>query len=74
VAEEQNSDATQLEVFQGKDEQWYWHGKADNGEIVVRGEGHTRREDAIRAAETAFPETPMSVSTTINEPTEEDGA
>lgn len=29
--------------------EWRWRFKADNGEIVATGEGHTRREDAERA-------------------------
>lgn len=33
--------------------EYRWHRKAGNGEILCSGEGHTRREDASRAAERA---------------------
>ena len=39
-----------IEVFKGDAGQWFWHGIARNGEIVVQGESHTRAEDAARAA------------------------
>lgn len=65
--EVQVSDVTQTEVFEGEDQQWYWHGKAANGEIVAQGEGFNTRENATRAAEDAFPGIPCSVSTMINE-------
>jgi uncharacterized protein YegP (UPF0339 family) len=49
------SDVKELEVFES-DDGWHWHGLAGNHEILVQGESHTRREDAVRAAEAAFPE------------------
>lgn len=39
-----------LEVFQGRDGQWYWHIKAGNGRTICQGEGHKRRRVAILAA------------------------
>jgi uncharacterized protein YegP (UPF0339 family) len=42
-----------FETFQGADGQWYWRLVAGNGETVATGEGHTRPEDATRAARTA---------------------
>jgi uncharacterized protein YegP (UPF0339 family) len=54
------SNVTTVETFQGDDEQWYWRGKAANGEIVVTGEGHPRHEDAVRAAAGVFPNIPSS--------------
>lgn len=37
-----------ITVFKGQDNQWYFHVKAANGEIVVQSEGYTRDEDAVR--------------------------
>lgn len=42
--------------FSEQDQQWRWHAKAGNGEIVAQGEGHDRAEDAERAADGVFPE------------------
>jgi uncharacterized protein YegP (UPF0339 family) len=53
---EPESNVVKLTFFRGEDGQWYWNGKAANGEIVATGEGHTRREDAVRAAQGVFPE------------------
>ena len=43
----------QEESNEGEEGQWRWRVKAGNGEIVATGEGHTRKEDARRAFETA---------------------
>ena len=51
------SNESHAEIYQGKDELWYWRVQAANGETVARGEGYTRREDALRGfrdAQTAF--------------------
>jgi Uncharacterized conserved protein len=46
-----------IEVFQSEDDHmWRWRAKAANGEIVASGEGHSRAEDAERAANGVFPE------------------
>lgn len=66
----QISNVEVIETFQGDDEQWYYHGKAGNGEILFTSEGYTRHEDAVRGAESAFPDTPITASTTFNEPSE----
>jgi uncharacterized protein YegP (UPF0339 family) len=63
----EESNVTALEAFQGNDDQWYWHGKAGNGEIVAQGEGMNSRENAVRAAEDAFPGIPVTVTTVVNE-------
>ena len=31
-------------------EYWYWHARSANGEIMARGEEHTREHDTLRAA------------------------
>jgi uncharacterized protein YegP (UPF0339 family) len=66
-AEAEVSNVKSLEVFQGEDDQWYWHGKAGNGEIVAQGEGMNSRENAVRAAEDAFPGITATVITVVNE-------
>lgn len=66
-AEAEASNVKSLDVFQGEDEQWYWHGKAGNGEIVAQGEGMNSRENAVRAAEDAFPGITATVTTVVNE-------
>lgn len=58
--EMKETNAKELEVFQGLDEQWYWHAKAGNGEIVAQGEGHPNHEGAKAAAEGAFPGVPVN--------------
>lgn len=46
-----------IEIEQSEaDGQFYWHRKAPNGEIIARGEGHTRDRDAVRAARRANPD------------------
>lgn len=72
-AEAEESNVKSLEVFEGNDDQWYWHGKAGNGEIVAQGEGMNSRENAVRAAEDAFPGITATVTTVVNEGGE-DGA
>lgn len=47
-------------VFQDKAGQWRWHLKAANGRIVCQGEAHTRRRDAVRAAETVQELAPLA--------------
>jgi len=54
-----DTNATNIETFQGEDEQWYWRAKGANGEIVAQGEGHGRHEDAVRAAGEVFPGVPI---------------
>lgn len=39
-----------IEIFQGADEQWYFHVKGANGEIQALSEGYTRKQDAERGA------------------------
>lgn len=45
-----------LEVFETVDHSWAWHRQAGNGEVIAQGETHSRREDAVRAAERACPD------------------
>lgn len=40
--------APKVEVFKGKDGDWYWHLKADNGQIIADGgEGYKNKLDAL---------------------------
>jgi uncharacterized protein YegP (UPF0339 family) len=40
-----------IEIFKGKDSQWYLHLKSRNGKITLASEGYTTRAHALRAAE-----------------------
>jgi len=47
----------QLEVFPGRhDNNWYWHLKGRNGEIIAASEGYTRYDSAVEGAFTALEE------------------
>jgi uncharacterized protein YegP (UPF0339 family) len=39
-----------IEVFQGKDNQWYWRLQSVNGQILLASEGYTRKEAAVEAS------------------------
>jgi len=39
-----------IEVFQGKDNQWYWRLKSVNGQILLASEGYTRKEAAVEVS------------------------
>ena len=45
-------------VFQGKDDQFYWHRIAENEEVISHGEGYTREDDAMDGAKNANPDLP----------------
>ena len=63
-------------LYVGKDGLWYWHVKADNGEIVAdSGEGYARRIDAVTGMRAALREI-REASTELESlgyPTEDDG-
>jgi len=41
-----------LNIFEGKDKEWYWHLKSKNGKIIaVGGEGFVRKKNAVRSSE-----------------------
>ena len=42
------------DVFKGKDDQWYWHLQAANGEIVAQSEGYGSEAAAERGLEAMF--------------------
>ena len=44
-----------LQIYQGRDGQWYWRAVAPNGRTTAQGEGHTRKADAERAARAEYP-------------------
>lgn len=39
-----------IEVWQGENDQWYWHIRSRNGKVVSDSEGFTSKQHAIRAA------------------------
>lgn len=39
-------------VEQARDGSWRWNLAAKNGRILCSGEGHTRKQDAVRATQT----------------------
>jgi uncharacterized protein YegP (UPF0339 family) len=53
------SSADYLEVFQGQDGSWYFHAKANNGEVVAHSEAYTRESSAHTAAGALFPGVPF---------------
>lgn len=42
------------EPFQGKDDKWYWHLRATNGEVVSQSEGYETREGAEKGINAAI--------------------
>lgn len=42
-------------VWQARPRDWRWHVTAANGEVGDHGEGHTRKESAVEAAERHHP-------------------
>lgn len=42
-----------IEVFRGDDNQWHWHRKASNGEVVSQGEGYETYDGAVTGAKRA---------------------
>ena len=43
--------SAKYEVFLGKDQQFYFHLKAANGEIILASEGYTQKHNAEKAIE-----------------------
>lgn len=41
-----SAEAPTFDVFKGKDDQWYWHLQAVNGEVVAQSEGYTTEQAA----------------------------
>ncbi len=51
-----------FEVFQGKDQQWYFHLRAGNGEIICSSEGYASKqmcEKGIEAVKTVAATAPV---------------
>lgn len=48
-----------IEIYRGKDRQYYWRRRALNGAITTTGESHRRKWNAKRAARKAFPNDPV---------------
>ena len=40
-----------FEVWRGADAQWYWHLRAQNGQVVAQGEGYQRKGGALGGVE-----------------------
>lgn len=40
-----------INVFVGKDDQWYWNVKARNGRVVAQSEGYQTKQGAIKGAQ-----------------------
>lgn len=59
-----------IEVYTGKDGQWYWRARAANGEIVAEGEGYTRQDDARKGAGEVFPGIPIAGTEATEAPSE----
>lgn len=39
-----------IAVFKGKDEQWYWHVRSRNGQVIAQSEGYTTKGNAKQGA------------------------
>jgi len=39
-----------IQVFKGKDNQWYWRLQSVNGQILLSSEGYTRKESAVEVS------------------------
>lgn len=46
----ERSEHAHFEVFEGQDDEHYWHLRAANGEVLCVSEAYTRGEDAARGA------------------------
>jgi uncharacterized protein YegP (UPF0339 family) len=55
------TNVTQIEVFQGENDQWYWRGKAKNGEIVATSEAYAQKFNALRAVDDTWKGIPVIV-------------
>ncbi len=51
-------------LYRDTADEWRWRAEAGNGEIVAEGEGHTRPEDAARAARGVLHGVPLYRETT----------
>ncbi|MDL2205536.1 YegP family protein [Eubacteriales bacterium OttesenSCG-928-N13] len=54
-----------FEIFTGKDEQFYFHLKAKNGQIVLASEGYTAKESAFKGIQSVgdnAPEAPVEIN------------
>ena len=40
-----------IEIFRGKNEQWYFRFRADNGKIVAQSEGYKQKQSAHKGIE-----------------------
>lgn len=49
------TNAVKIEIFQGKDDQWYFRPVGGNGEILATSEGYATSTNAERAANELLP-------------------
>lgn len=47
------------ELFQGKDDQFFFRIVAPNGEVIAQSEGYSRKSDARETLEKHYPQTPI---------------
>ncbi len=59
-----DSNVVRVVVYRDIADEWRWRAEAGNGEIVAEGEGHTRAEDAARAARGVLGDVPIYRETT----------
>ena len=52
---------TYLEVWSGRDGQWYFHAVSRNGQVGDVSEGYTRKSDALRGAARWHPGVPYEL-------------
>ena len=43
------SNGYKFEVYKNRKDQWYWHFKAPNGQLMQQSEGYTRKANALKA-------------------------
>lgn len=56
-----------IEIYEGEDGQYYWRGRAANGEIVAQGEGYVEHGGAVDGAHKVFPGVEISPANTATE-------
>lgn len=50
----------QFTISQGKDDQFYWNLKADNGEIICQSQGYTTKQNAQKGIESVRANAPTA--------------
>lgn len=63
-----------IEVYEGEDGQYYWRGRAANGEIVDQGEGYVKHSGAVDGASKVHPGVEISAANTATDKDREHAA